>query len=287
MPPLVAAGLLGCREPADLYVDIVGDYWSIRADCGLTEASWPASSDAHYETIYPIDEICAEALGSEIGLDWDDFGAEPHDFEIAMTSDEGVIAALFTLIAPDLGTVADLHDNPAVPDPIQDELALQMGYGTITDADPSGAYFWYFVTHRISSIVDSSEVGRVVLWYDLGTVHIGYMQVGGDEASGGLSLWPVEFAAALMHEAAHWSEPDHIQCPESLGRGDDYHECDEDWHNAYGVQAAWLDTWIRHNASADPLLNCLNTDTALERACDRINDQTGFTPCLEPAQCDY
>lgn len=270
------------QEPRNL----VEEYWEIRSNCGIGVDEWPAASDEHYSAIFPVSQNCSAALGDSVGLDWDDFGSAPHDFEIAMTADEGVISGLFTIIGSSMGTVGDIDTLPEIPDSVEEAIRTRQYRGQVDDADPAGVLWWYMVSSYIVSVVLSDELARPMMSYDNGTMHVGALEYGDSSTVAGLIWWPVEFGGVIAHESAHWSEPDHVLCPSELGYGDDYFHCDEDWRHAYGTGALFWSSWITNNSGSIGFLHCDTALDALEYTCARIIDPTGFTPCTDLPTCE-
>ncbi len=264
----ISASLAGCAE------DPLADYWDIRETCGLDPSTYPYGSDDGNHPEFLITEVCAESLGDALGLQWEEFDAEPHAISIATTADEGVVAGLFSLIAPDVGTYGSIEEADDLPAWLTDEV-VALG-DDLSGDDPAGAFWWHVVTSKlISTQLDAS--GQYLFRYgDAGTLIVGEHMM----YDGHLAEQPTELASYLVHEAGHSAAPGHVQCPFLIN--DEYlWQCDEDPDGTVGSEAWWLNDWLSRYSDEVSTTYCKVVQGELQSACERILEPGTFSPCLD------
>lgn len=253
---LLGLGLgAGCHAPAAPYDDL-------RQACGLEDGQFVASTDDG-EPIHPITEECADRLGAAIGMEWDTFGAVPHGFEVAGTTDERVIGGVFTLLASDQGTIGEWEPDP------------QLG-----EDDAVGEVWWDTFTGRIDRIKFSEREEEAARYRPFKTIVFGDLTDASVHPD-----WPntvVWVAGLLLHEAAHNGGNFHGRC--EVGAAEGYF-CDPDPSGAIGVEASWLSDWLDNDRDNRSGSQCEDVVRELRWVCGLIEEPSNFDPCGPSELC--
>ena len=260
---------IGCKGPDR-------DYDRVRRDCGLQDEEHIPTSDDGVSSYFVIDRQCAEGLGTQVGMDWGDFEADPHDFEVATSTDEVVTAGLFTLISADMGTTGEPAMEEALPAWLATEFSV---LGDDRVGEPLGSLWWAYLVGRVETVVQGDVGEGIAARYYEGRVTFADLDdftLGGEE----YTFLPVQISKLLVHETAHATVPDHVPCPEELGF-EETDWCDESPEGAIGVEVSWLWSWLENNREelAPELLETV--EGWLESRCETILDHDGFSPCMD------
>jgi hypothetical protein len=247
------------------------DYDGVRATCGLAEGEYVATPWGEAGAIRTISTPCAEAIAAATSLEWDTFSADP--IAGVQTPDgigEAVIGALFTLLAADTGTVAELAYLAGEDEALTELLAELQADAPIDDAAPAGVVPWRWLTERVDAVSWDERNSNASFAMDRVVVSIL------DEDVEEVRVVPAALAAIFVHEIAH-----DVAGAHTAGRA-----ADADPNGAYGAHARWLWMWLDENAGAVDAADCANVAEMLDRKCGQIEDTSGFMPCDDVGWCE-
>lgn len=267
--PLLAASICvaGCRQDAD--------YLTVQAACEGELAAWSPSISAS-ELVVGLGEGCAETMGSAVGLDWRSFGFTAASLDASVTGGF-VVAGLFTILASEKGTAAEVLADDDLPEIAREALG---GLGVSPDA-PS-AELWF--TMAQDSIVSTIYIDSIPGYEGAGAAYApetGEAFFGAAMLEGAPNLEtadaPAWAAAIILHEAAHKFTPAHIYCEGANGNS-----CDYDREGSYGVSVWWVADWIgRYEDSVDSG-TCSNLDAQKYGICRfHIDQDIDWAPCQD------
>ena len=275
--------LLGC--PSEIAV--ATDKWKFDSDPQqLRDACTSEALDAAFLWLIEtargpgyVSEECARLVGGIVGLDWDSFNDEPHDFSGPVTAQEHVVAGVLVAVGDSGLPVAEglSEDAPAKLVELALDAAQRAGWGE--SAEP-GNFWQALLADEIEGLVYDPTLTPEydsAAWFDDGTVWLG--DIDGQPNDG---VWMVgdpdalDYAGLLFHEAAHGVYGPHTQCDQLPDE-----QCDDDRDGAFGAEGWWYHTWIAAHQSALLEATVGRAETLRRRACDRINDDADYLACAD------
>ncbi|RME21240.1 MAG: hypothetical protein D6798_18635, partial [Deltaproteobacteria bacterium] len=151
----------GCAPPGP-----PADHRAARAACGL-EPGEPAAVgvDDDGRLAHPLSAECVARLSADLGVDEDSFDARAGPVDEVADPHAALVAAVFLLLAADLGEVGALLRDPAAPPWAGAALADEAERLGIPDDAPAAALFHGWVSARIDSVaLDPQLSGRTAVY---------------------------------------------------------------------------------------------------------------------------
>ena len=260
--------LCGCQPPRT-------GYGAARADCATELAAWSPTLTAP-KLVDGLGVGCATTLGATIGMDWESFGFTPSTL---LDSETGayVLAGLFTVLADDRDTAADVLADPDLPELFREELGRAQ---VAPDATRAELIFTMirastFLSVYVDSIPGSPGASANYTASEHKTTFAPPF-LGWDR-----DLYrarpPAVAASVILHESAHRFYGAHITCTENPVA-----DCDPSREGAYGVHIWWLAGWItRYGGEVDEAF-CGELDSEVFGLCGshiENEDQQEWAPC--------
>lgn len=245
---------------------------------------------AGYGTLQPVSADCADWIGDNFEFDWESFGEEPHAFTQPITPVERTIAGLIVAFGA-TGVRVDEVLSEGIPVDFGDELQAYAQSNRLDDDDDAARLWFPYLYFKISDVRYTGTTEYLMAFHD-GTVSVGAISPQNQDGTSG--IWfdsegaPAELAAAaLVHEAAHDTYPDHVDCVDATGEVTHVDGCDESPDGAYGSGLWWLSHWITENGTRLSQHECFHDWMAWAEYCGRIYDVGDFPACsFEDDPCD-
>jgi len=265
--------ILGCDHGAQARYDLV------RKKCGLGQGEFVALPFSSEGASLSVSESCSRASGKALGVDWEQFQAQPTDIVWPEQTPDYLIAGFLVVIGADLGVVGELRGF--VPDGASLDAQLDQfeQAEAADDSSPAGVFWLWWIEQAISaSVPGRSDTG--LLGFDAGTLYV-YLEPDGEPALS-QEEHPATVSRGIAHELGHAApESDHTACP------DGSMSCDSDGRGAFGVGLAFLQAWWAQNAASVPVEDCAAAQYNFLVDCSYVDDWTGVPACEDRAafQC--
>lgn len=221
--------------------------------------------------LHLIEAACAASIGDWLQMDWATFGEEPSAVEWPESPGDAVVGAAFTLVAADVGTVAELEAASTSGD----VATLMITESAAGGSDAAGSLWSDHLAEVVDRTVWDDDIAREA-GFIAGVMRVDFAP---DENADSLSVEedPVYLASTLVHEASH-SYGGHMDC----GNGRD--DCDADGTGAYGAQIRWLTSWAAVNAEAVSDYELLAVDLHVTFACSMILNPIAIPECADTGE---
>ncbi len=222
---MLALALLACRP------DDPEPWVETRAACGLAPddvAVYPNESIEAFDKPFVYDEACATAIGDDLGVEWEVFGAVDLPGFFRGTTLERAIAGAWLVLAMDAGTVGELLAHPDSPEDLRSQLTELTERYAIPDDAPASRVVYDYVADRI--VRTRPKLGRYNVAMTGAT-----LRLPSEQGSDRVYWW----MGVVMHEAAHVDHRSHVECATGKAVGWDFDQetdGDDSWEGAYGVQ---------------------------------------------------
>jgi hypothetical protein len=222
--------------------------------------------------LHTIDVACATALGDLLGLDWATFHGEPAVVEWPETALDNVLGAAYTLVASNVGTIAELQEV-MLPDEVAAlALADPPGGRTYAPEDPAAALWVELLAEGVKRTVWNGDLPGEAS-FRAGVLHVEF-EPGVDESLT-LEEHPAYLASVIVHEASH-ALVSHVACDDFDSRS-----CDADGRGAYGAQLRWATSWVAANADSVSTQDLFGGGLCITASCLMILDTSEVEACAD------
>lgn len=285
--PLLVMVLMGCTSEV-VYADTpktVESYEALMSECapaGFDPAFyWAEGGEWSGEE---VSEECARIAGGSIGLDWESFDDQPHQFVRPSTRVERLILGVLMMIGTGGRTATEVFGGEAPPALVEtmDMVTEHAGLSASADAGELWYAFLYLAVDKTMYDPTLTPDTGALMFFNNGVVRVG--DIGGDYADS--AYWwgdptGIDYAGYLAHEASHEWLPPHVECA-----GDSRRICDEDSGGANGAEAWWRFNWQLGAAGVIAESNCERAAGLIDAACEKVISAGDFGACLPELRPD-
>jgi hypothetical protein len=235
---------------------------------------WPVREDGIGSQ---VTAMCAEAVGDQIGLDWESFGEEPKGYDHPTTPAQLVVSGTLLIVAPSNATIASALSDGAPPR-LRAQLSKTAAEEALSGGQDAGELYYSYLITAVSRVVFERDPAdaSVAASYQAGVVTVNNWTSDPYPTEGGFPIHPFRGAAILFHEAGHSESPsEHVAC---VGH-DGATLCDPDRDGAIGAAEWWRFQWFISNGGSLDFAGCGRLMDLFYRGCSYINDDPSYPAC--------